>query len=52
MRIIAIQPRWEMEEKARIFRICVWLSPIHPPRAAERMAMPVSIVGFRDWAVM
>lgn len=52
MRIIAIHPRCEIEEKARIFRICVWLSPIHPPRAAERMAMIVSSVGFKDWEVI
>lgn len=48
----AIQPRWEMEEKARIFRICVWFSPIHPPRATERTAMLVSSAGFSEWAVM
>lgn len=50
--MIAIHPRWEMEEKAIIFRTCVWFSPIHPPRAAERIAMVVSSVGFRDWEVM
>lgn len=52
MRIIAIQPKWEMDEKARIFRICVWLSPIHPPKAVERMAMVVSNVGFSEGEVM
>ena len=45
---MVIQPRWAIEEKARIFRIWVWLSPIHPPRAAERMAMQVSRVGFKE----
>lgn len=48
---MAIQPRWEMEEKARILRICVWLRPIHPPRAADRMAIVVSNVGFSEWEV-
>lgn len=50
--IIVIQPRWEMEEKARIFRICVWLRPIHPPSAAERMARMVKRVGFSEGEVM
>lgn len=52
MMIIAIQPRCEMEEKARIFRICVWLSPIHPPMAAERTARVVRSVGFSDGEVI
>lgn len=43
-----IQPRWEMDEKARIFRVCVWLSPIQPPRAVDIMAMVVSRVGFSE----
>ena len=46
--MMAIQPRWEMEEKARIFRVWVWFSPIQPPRAAEAMAMVVSSAGLRD----
>lgn len=50
--MIAIHPRWEIEEKAKIFRICVWFSPIHPPRAVERRAMQVSRVGFSDGDVM
>lgn len=50
--MIVIQPRWEMDEKAKIFRSWVWFSPIHPPRAAERIAMVVSSVGFREWDVM
>lgn len=41
-----------MEEKARIFRICVWLRPIQPPRAAERMAKVVKSVGFSEGEVM
>lgn len=48
----AIQPKWEMEEKARIFRTCVWLSPIHPPRAVERMARVVKSVGLSEGEVM
>lgn len=35
-----------------IFRVCVWFSPTHPPRATERMAMVVSSVGLSDWEVM
>lgn len=35
-----------------IFRVCVWFSPIQPPRATERMARVVSRVGFRDREVM
>lgn len=49
---MAIHPRCEMEENAKIFRICVWLSPIHPPRAADMMAIRVSNVGFSEWDVM
>lgn len=41
-----------MEEKAMIFRVWVWFRPIHPPRAAERMAMAVSRVGLSDGEVM
>lgn len=48
---IVIQPRWEMEEKARIFRICVWLRPIQPPKPAEAIAIMVSRVGLREWEV-
>lgn len=44
--MMIIQPRWEMEEKVRVFRVCVWFDPIHPPRAAEAIAMMVSRVGF------
>lgn len=37
-----------MDEKARIFRICVWLSPIQPPRAIDMMDMVVSRVEFSE----
>lgn len=47
----AIQPKWEMDEKARIFRTCVWFNPIQPPRAVEAMAMMVSSVGLSEWDV-
>lgn len=50
--MIAIQPKCEMEEKAIILRICVWFRPIHPPRATDRIAMMVSIVGLSEWEVM
>lgn len=50
--MIVIQPRCEIEENARIFRICVWLSPIHPPTATDRTAMSANNVWFRDEDVM
>ena len=50
--MIVIQPRWAMDEKARIFRICVWFNPIHPPKAVEEIAMIVSSVGLRECDVM
>lgn len=40
-----------MEEKARIFRVCVWLRPIHPPKAADETAIVVSRVGLRELVV-
>lgn len=52
MIMTVIHPRWEMEEKAKIFRICVWFSPIHPPIAADRIARVVRSVGFSDEEVM
>lgn len=30
-----IQPRWAMEEYARILRSCVWFSPPQPPTRVE-----------------
>lgn len=41
-----------MEEKAIIFRVCVWFSPIHPPKATERIAKMVSSVGLSDCEVI
>lgn len=49
--MIVIHPRWEMDEKARIFRSWVWFNPIQPPRAAERMASVASRVGLSEWDV-
>lgn len=46
--MMIIQPRWEMDEKARIFRVCVWFRPIQPPTNVERTAKVVSRVGLRD----
>lgn len=37
-----------MDEKAMIFRICVWLSPIQPPRPMDMIAMAVSSVGLSE----
>lgn len=50
--MIAIQPKWAMDEKAKIFRIWVWFNPIHPPKAADATAMAVSSVGLRECDVM
>lgn len=46
--MIVIHPMWEMDEKARIFRVCVWLSPIQPPRAMDVIDRAVSSVGFNE----
>ena len=48
----AIHPRCAMDEKAKIFRSCVWFRPIHPPRATEEIARVVSNVGFSEWEVI
>ncbi|MDG2555485.1 hypothetical protein P7M41_26175, partial [Vibrio parahaemolyticus] len=36
-RIKIIQPKWAVDEYARIFRSCVWLSPPQPPTRVEVM---------------
>lgn len=41
-----------MDEKARIFRVCVWFRPIKPPTNAEETASRVRRAGLRDWDVM
>lgn len=41
-----------MDEKARIFRTCVWFSPIQPPRAVEAIAIMERRVGFSEGDVM
>lgn len=41
-----------MDEKAKIFRVCVWFSPIQPPRAMDVMDMEMSSVEFSEWDVM
>lgn len=48
MMIIVIHPKWEIDEKARIFRVCVWFSPIQPPRAIDIIDIVVSSVGFSE----
>lgn len=50
--MMVIQPMWEMDEKAMIFRVCVWFSPVQPPRAMDIMDMKVSSVEFNEWDVM
>lgn len=49
--MIAIQPRCEMDEKAKILRIWVWLRPAHPPKAVDKMARVVRSVGFNECEV-
>ena len=34
--MVAIHPRWAMEENAMIFRSCVWFSPPNPPTITDR----------------
>lgn len=50
--MIVIYFRWEMDEKVRIFWICVWFSFIYFFRVVERMVMVVRRVGFREGEVM
>ena len=35
----SIQPMWEIDENARIFRSCVWFNPPHPPMAIDSRAI-------------
>lgn len=41
-----------MDEKARIFRVCVWFKPIQPPIRVELIAREVSRVGLSDCDVI
>lgn len=43
--IAAIQPMWAIEEYARIFRSCVWLSPPQPPTSTDIIAIGISRLG-------
>lgn len=45
--IVTIHPRWAIEEYARIFRSCVWLSPPHPPRTIEAIPKVIRMFGLR-----
>lgn len=33
-----IHPMWAIDEYAKIFRICVWFKPPHPPARIEKIA--------------
>lgn len=41
-----IQPRWAIEEYARILRSCVWLSPPQPPMRVDVRPSRIRAVGF------
>lgn len=41
-----IQPKWAIDEYAKIFRNCVWLRPPQPPTIIDRMPNRVSKCGF------
>lgn len=43
---IIIQPRWAIDEYARIFRSCVWFRPPHPPMMVEARPSIIIRVGF------
>lgn len=43
--IRVIHPRWAMEEYARIFRSCVWLSPPQPPIRVDARPSIIKRVG-------
>lgn len=45
VRIVAIQPRWAIDEYAMIFRVCVWLRPPHPPTSVDRMPIVSRVAG-------
>lgn len=40
--IVAIHPRWEIEEYAMIFRSCVWFSPPRPPIITD--SVPIIVI--------
>lgn len=40
-------PMCAIDEKAIIFRVCVWLSPVHPPVIADSRAKVNRSLGFR-----
>lgn len=46
--IVAIHPRWAIEENAMIFRSCVWFSPPSPPITTDRAPIIV-IVSMEVW---
>ena len=43
-----IHPRWAIEEYASSFRMCVWFSPPHPPRVADKS--PNETYNHTGWA--
>jgi len=40
IKIIISQPKWLIDEKARIFRNIVWLNPLKEPKRADSLAAP------------
>ena len=43
--VVTIQPIFPIEEKARIFRTCVWFSPPHPPTITDSKPMAIIRLG-------
>lgn len=41
---MTIHPMFAIDEKARIFRVCVWFSPPHPPTIIDMSPVARSIV--------
>ena len=39
--VTTIHPIFPIEEKARIFRVCVWFNPPHPPTKIEISAASI-----------
>lgn len=52
VRIVVIHPRWAIDEKAIIFRNCVWFNPPHPPRKVDVNPSNNSSSVFRCWDVI
>lgn len=48
--IRVIQPKWAIEEYARIFRSCVWFRPPQPPIRVDETPKIIKRVGLLGWS--